>query len=801
MKRLFILLLALAVSSPAWADFNLWTGGDSGSYTDASKWTATTGSETGKWVKSGKIVFSDSSVNLNGSGNNQLTIDAATVSATTNFFIATSNDKLGGSLTVQNNGSYTVPGTIWIGKNTETGYLNVTSGATVNLVGGYLSDAPNATAIVSVDGGTIKSTGDLYFAHHGAAELYISNGGKWDAPGNLRLGGNNDSNVVRANAKVEIGSLTDESNSGSITAAKELWIASGSSANVNLYRGTIEAKTLNIGAYNYGTLIVDKGAVTVSETLTLGPSGTMKTRLDSKRTQNELIINDGGTVTVKSLQTSVDGNKKNYIEINAGGVLEVSTSAYHANNAAGKDEVVVNGGRYKLSEESTGILSFGHHGYTKLTISNGGVIEEKKIAFAANSSGYVDMKLTGEGSKLSVTDTTYSVNLYAGDYTITDGAKFSVPNKMYLNSSRGVTSLNISNKGEVHVANGFWASKSAANITNINVSSDGLLSICETVSESSYFADSAGGTLNCLVDGGTITSKSILRMGHHGTMNLTVSNGGKINASSILLGAGDGGSKGVGNLYLSGAGSLIKTSGEFRVGSNSEGHLYFLASATGMGKIEAGSFLRSTAATTTKIANTISLGVDHGVSGIINYPEAGYEIVSTTGAITNWAVDDLSIWTVDKSDKSVVAKLNTDYKLATDLILNSNQSIDLSSLPQQGYAQIQGMGGDGYLLNLTFSGLDTLEEAETFADWISESESGLTATALSETQIEISGFFPSETLLTWDLSTAPILGVQMAAASGQSVPEPATWALLILGAAGVCFMRKRSPEAPDSSRQ
>ena len=494
-------------------------------YNEGSTGVATVDGPSSKWTNS-----EDLHIGYYGNGTLSITGGAAVSSGT--GYIGTKNREYTSDYT-----SYTGPGcgevavdgdgSTWTNSNDlYVGYggggtLNITGGGAVSNSTGYIGYERNycgLTHTVAVDGAgsTWTNNSDLYVGYGGVGTLNITGGGAV-------------SNCAGYIGYSSAGAVTVDGEGSTWTNSGELFVG-----------GSDDSSS------SYGTLsITNSGTVS---------SGTGHIGYKSGPTKTSVVTVDGaGSTWTNSGALYISHNGTNSLNITGGGTLSNDTG-YIGRYSNSSSVYTLVGGAAAVTVDGTGStwtnsgnLYVAYNGNCTLDITDGGAVSSSDgyITYGSSSTGVVTVD--GAGSTW-----TNSGSLYVG----------------YGYSGSGT--LNITNSGEVAVANDTWVaqgsnSSGTINLDNATLTTGGL--ICD-------FDDLAGtGTINTH---GLVGNVDLVFDTTHGlsqTFNVTDNPGQNI---TINLDVDGSGSMGAG---YSGAGTMSILQGS-KV-SSTDGYIGYKSGSTG----------------------------------------------------------------------------------------------------------------------------------------------------------------------------------------------------------------------------
>ncbi|MDO4628338.1 MAG: PEP-CTERM sorting domain-containing protein [Planctomycetia bacterium] len=258
---------------------------------------------------------------------------------------------------------------------------------------------------------------------------------------------------------------------------------------------------------------------------------------------------------------------------------------------------------------------------------------------------------------------------------------------------------------------------------------------------------------------------------------------GAVNVGSILV---DGGTLNFASSVgtLKNQGNVAVTGGTLIVGGNMEN--------TGAVTISDGQ-LKVTG--TYAGADKTTVGLDHGL-GILSKSDIDKKQTLITAQSGLTGIKGSDLFTLETTDTTVNATLKS---AANKGELTLNSELALADTATSGYVTLSGFDGDlNAQISMLLNGLNA-DSMATFTDWLDDSAlfsgADFVGDADSNT-VTVSNFggLDSDSLFAWDFSgynTLNNMSVSLSALgmNNSSVPEPATWAMLIFGVLGIFGVR------------
>ena len=736
----------------------VWNGVDGTGYTYAGTaeppWSSDT-SKTGKWVTNGaNALFSGESI-LN-STQESLTVENAAVT-----FDGKVRDN--SSLTINAGGTVNIQGGLWLANGNYTPSLTINPGGTPDVTGesSYISDNKSAVSTVIINGGTMNfPNGNLVnFGHHGAITMELKNNGRLESTGTIVFGAGDKGSAstnIPAERILTIGT-SGSSEDQSVLQAKSFSIGSHANGKVILESGSILSdSTIFVGQYQTGTLIANGGTIRSGSEFSVGHEAGSHGILDLKNVQLDIsgkpiYFGNQGTADVRIENSTLN-----------------ASSMVVANVAGANGTVLIKDSAVTLTSAEPFFHKSG-----KLTLDN----------VTLNSSIMQNTYVWGSQSVDSVTELKNMTLTFNGNFRINSAA-----------GAGNSSTMIVGEGGHLELKNGFWMANAANMTANLEIRDGGKVSVKGTA----YLADHRSGAYaKAVVSGGTFQAE-ILNLGWWGPMDVEVSNGGTISASSITFNSNTGSDPAdtrTGDLTISGAGSKFESSGTIIFGNTSRDKVTvnLQAAETGFGLISAqGNISSANVDYVLDAAAPIIFQNGYSAENGIALMTSGGTISAFSGTLTS------GDWTASLSadKKTVSAKRNSN---ALGTVSANGPELQLKTPAESGWVWIDAESTDPFQLTMTVDGLGDMDSMTAFVDILNESFTTFRAEAVSEQQVLLtdlgSGF--SDAMFAWDLSTLSSAGFNDLAIigfSGQNVPEPGTWILLLSGSLFLLRRKKRQTQ-------
>lgn len=650
------------------------------------------------------------------------------------------------NVTIHDDGNST--GYLYMGRHTgSTGTLNLQNGGTMTITDHASRIGLSGTATVNVlPGGVFESTTkDIQIGYNASGDgTFIIDGGTVNTA-KVIAGGS-------GTGKLEV-------KSGTLNASSHLYAGNnaGSTGTIDISGGTVTAGDLRIGENGTGVANISGGTVTFNTIMYAGLNnqGTINISEGADVTVNGNII--AGYQTVSTEENEVKGT----LNI-SGGTVKTNSSILVGNLANSNGEVNISGGNVSVASE----LRVGDAGDGTMNVTGGEttVAGLSNIAYAEGSTG----KLTIQNGKVTLTNSggTFRVARYGeGTVEVLDGGQLIVKNNAtqlgYYSGGKGTLTID-GGSAELHTLQVGFAAGATGNFNML----DGTLTITQTEINVGY-----NGTGYAAISGGEVNLTS-LRVGReNGSVGeLTIEGDGVMNLSSAARISYNAGSQG--KVFIKENGQMNVTK-ELTIGNSDVGYVEVSGGQLNANPIvikENGSSMKITGGTVTTPALTTANRLEwtggtldaKAVTGDLTqnggtYNPGNLQIVDATIAGNYTQSGDGTIvidFNADNTDWDTITVNNGNMNLSGTLFLNiTNELNTLDTYP---------------IFSVTGGNMDVAGVSVAFPDWYTGD--------------------------SWMLNSAGILelGAVPPGPIDPSVPEPATWALMLLGAAGLLYSRKRS---------
>lgn len=733
----------------------VWNGTDGTEYSysgTANPPWASDSTKTGKWISNAADARVTGTANL-GNASEALTVENSKVT-----FTGRMNNN--SSLTINSGSNVSINAGLWMANGNYTPTLTINEGGTLNVTGStsYISDNPSAHAYVIINGGTFNFLNEAHanFGHHGALTMEIKNNGTLNGSGTIHVGAGDQGSAttnIPAERTLTIGTAGSAADMSTLT-AKQFYIGTNANAKVILESGSIISDgTFQVGNRQTGTLIANGGTIQAGGDFHVGNEAGSKGFMDLKNvtltTANRpLYFANKGTADVKIANSSIS-----------------ASSMVVANNPDTANGTV-------LIKDST------------LTLTSDAPIFHKKGTLTLDN---VELNSTITGKDYTWGDQSVDSVTELKNMSLTFSKIFRINA-----ADSGSTTMVVGEGAHLDLQAGFWMAAKANTTAYLEIQKGGKVSVTGT----SYLSDhrtNANGKVT--VSGGTFEADT-LNVGWWGPLDMEISNGGKVDAAGIAFNSNtstsDPADTRTGDLTISGNGSLLASSASIYFGHSTRDQVTvnLKAADTGFGQITAKSDIVSTNVSYILDASApIILQEGYSAEKGVTLMSAGGTISAFTGTLTsgNWT----AALSADK--KTVTAKQNSD---ALGTVSGSGNGLTLQTPAETGWVWLDSDGTNPFQLTMTVDGLADMDSMNTFVDFLNESFTTLNAEAVSEEEVLFTNLGTSleDAVFAWDFSSLTSIGLSDLAVtgfSGQNVPEPGTWILLLLGAAGIWTLRKQ----------
>ncbi|MDO4858059.1 MAG: PEP-CTERM sorting domain-containing protein [Thermoguttaceae bacterium] len=681
-------------------------------------------------------------------GTGTLTLDGTTTATTNGYLYIANHTGSTGTVNIQNGASLSAPEhTVRIGQS-GNGTMNVLTGGTFDSSAKDIHIGYNAagSGTLTVDGGTVNSL-KVYVGTSGTGELNVK-------AGSLSMGTNHI--YVGNNA----GATGTFNMSGGEVTIGDLRVGENGTGTANISGGTLSLNyIMYAGLNNQGTInISDSANVTVTGNIIAGYNTVPTEENDVK---GQINVSGGNVTTNGNVLVGNQAGAKGEMNV-SGGNVTASGNILVGNLAGTKGELNVSGGTLT----GNGELRVGDSGDGTMNVTGGEttVAGLSNIAYAEGSTG----KLTIQNGKVTLTNSgnTFRVGRYGkGTVEVLEGGQLNVTSTAtqlgYYGGGEGTLTID-GGSAELHTLQVGFAAGATGNFNML----DGTLTITQTEINVGY-----NGTGYATISGGEVNLTS-LRVGReNGSVGeLTIEGDGVMNLSSAARISYNAGSQG--KVFIKENGQMNVTK-ELTIGNSDVGYVEVSGGQLNANPIvikENGSSMKITGGTVTTPALTTANRLEwtggtldaKAVTGDLTQNGGTYnpgvlQIVDATIAGNYTQSGDGTIvidFNADNTDWDTITVNNGNINLGGTLFLNiTNELNTLDTYP---------------IFSVTGGNMDVAGVSVAFPDWYTGD--------------------------SWMLNSAGILelGALPPGPVDPSVPEPATWALMLLGIAGLLYSRKRS---------
>ncbi len=722
----------------------------------------------------GSSITTTTNISVGTYGQGTLTIDASNATIGNDGYLYVANHTGStGTVTLQNGATLSTPGhTPRIGQS-GTGVMNVLSGSRLDSSAKDIHIGYNAAGngTLNIDGGTASSL-KVFVGNNGTGTLSVRNG-FLDTNSNHIYVGNNSGSTGTLNLMA--GGLIDTK-----TSHVYVGTAAGSNGTFNMSGGILTSGDLRVGDTGTGVANITGGMVDLAYVMYAGiyngASGTINisgadTRIttagniyagyDAGATGSITI--DGATVNGGSeLRIARYGNGtmtlKNDAKVSAAGIINVA----QYENSTG--EINVEGGTLT----GNGEIRIADLGKGTMTITGGSVSASglANVGYGAGSEGNVSiangtLTLTNSGNS-------FRIGRYGtGTVEVLDGGQLIVENNStqlgYYNTGYGTLKIDGGYAKLKRLEIGY-----AAESTGYFEMKDGKLDIL-AVTDGNEINVGYSGYGYAKISGGEVNLVS-LRVGReNGSFGqLTIEGDGVMNLSSAARISFNAGSEG--RVFIKDNGQLNVTK-ELTIGNSDVGYVEVSGGQLNANPIvikDNGSSMKVTGGMVTSPSITIPQAASlDWTGGGMDVKTVNGDLVQNGGVLypgvsTIVAAEILGNYTQSSAGKVVIDIDQTNSVWDTINVTNGN--LDLNGTLLVNFAEDVEPFDSYQIFNVTGGTMDVDDVTLEFPDWYSYGD-------------------------LWSLSSTGLL--QFGAAPSTGVPEPSTWALLVLGAAGLLYWRKR----------
>ena len=706
-------------------------------------------------------------------GTGTLILDGSTTLSTNGYLYVARHTGSTGTLTLQNGARVTVPDhTARLGQS-GTAVVNVLSGSTFDsstkdIHLGY-NDVGNGT--LNVDGGTVNSL-KIWVGNNGTGTLSVKNGAVDTNKNNIYVGNNSGSTGTL--------NLMDGGLINTGTSHVYVGTAAGSTGTFNMTGGILTAGDLRIGDTGTGVANISGGTIDLAYVMYAGiyngADGTINVSgANTKITAAGNIIagyEAGATGSITIDGATVNGNSelrvgrygdgtmtlKNDAKVTVAGIVNVGQYAGATGELNVEGGTFTGNGELRIADLGKGTMNI-----TGGSASAAGLVN---VGYGAGSEG----KVTISNGTLTLPNSgnTFRIGRYGtGEVDVLEGGQLIV--------EKNTTQLGYYNTGygTLKIDGGYAKLKKldigyAADSVGYFEMTDGTLDIL-AVTDGNEINVGYSGYGYAKISGGEVNLVS-LRVGRENGSygQLTIEGDGVMNLSSAARISFNAGSDG--KVFIKDNGQLNVTK-ELTIGNSDKGSVEVSGGQLNANPIvikDNGSTLKVTGGMVTSPSITIPQ------ADSLDWTGGGMDIKTVTGDLnqkggilypgvsTIVAAEILGNYT-QASNGTVVIDVDQANNI-WDTITVSNGDLDLNGTLFVNFTDDQGPIDDFQIFNVNNGTMDLSGLTLAFPEWYSYADA-------------------------WMLSPT---GLLMAVPDPNATPEPSTWALLILGAAGMLYWRKRN---------
>lgn len=515
-----------------------------------------------------------------------------------------------------------------------------------------------------------------------------------------------------------------------------------------------------------GGTYVDSGARVVIEDATL--TSQLCVVISETSGDAEVVIGQGGVLNANSwgLHLGAVKDKTGRLTINTGGTVNSATYlrvGSQNNGIAGNGELTLNGGTLNITSSDDLSIGYAAGSVGKMTVNESSTVSTKGNALIGHSG--------------------------TGELTVNGG-------KVEIKGSIAYVGTELNSTGTVNVNGGLLKMNYYALIGSRGDGTVNLNSGTITTGANFNIGIYRGGTGQVFVRGGTLTAQDIhVGLGEAvGDASLTAAKGqltlmgdSTVQASGTLYvsyGEGTGTFNLVGQTQGAANGNGLKWQAN-NLNVHEGGTVNFLADASGLPTL-------TVTDNATVGAGSYNVGIYGGVAAIKQTSDA---VLLDAGTLSGWNASNLKnsgLWTITQSGADLIAALNSSLKMGT---VNTDFQMEFDVPSSTGFLELEANADSLVNIELTLSGDGSVSD---LAKWMSEQFrmnprlSDTTVLGTDHSIIIKSLNLDGANIIGWDFSLYNAeRSTSFAVKSAASVPEPSSWSLLILGAAGLAVLRKR----------
>ena len=649
------------------------------------------------------------------------------------------------NMTIESGAMVTSNGAIYVGLDSgSNGTLNITGG-TVNAY--WLRPGRNtgSKGVINISGGvvtiskpsSVSGYNEAEIGHNGSGKITVSGTGKLTFTGSVRI-----ANMGQAESYINIEDY------GEVTVNTELYVGQRGS-NLGTMTLSGHAKLTVNNGLQIGTNSASKGsgAMTLKDDASVTLSGSdIRSHIGYDGGTSTLNVSDNATFTAQGKGLLV-GNTATGVINQTGGTITLKPmegAVFLADGNGGKANLNISGGKFNIKKT----LIAGTRGAATIVLSKTGEINADATVVLAP--GYE----TGSSSTVNQTGGTFNANagIVYGNYFANrgtgvynlSGGTLNTTSITYGSQTPSSAQFNLSENGVANVSGAVavptTVSGGTLNANSIDIPANGTLTISDGTINLGEGGITAEGAYTINLSGGTFATKEA---SWSTSLNATVA------VNSTITFAPESGQTITWEGALTGNGDILKT-GEGRLKINYDNDNSEVV------KFDVDNFTVSSGQVDIKGYMYSTLSVE-GPNAVFSPGNSVGDAVFGGGFILKEGATLLIEQEDDRIDTLTASSFNIDSNSFIELTADSLQ-------PGVDYPIIVNSSGD-------FGEVDGVDYSDP-SFW--------------------NGLLTPESANYWNLNVVGNTVYATANAPAAGVPEPSTWALLLLGAAGLLYVRKRT---------